>query len=72
MVAAPGPFAVMQPPFVIEEPFAGPKDDGFRDEPVGKPLVVAGIEKTQRKPDAVFIDIDMRRSFPGTARIEMQ
>lgn len=72
MVAAPGPLAAMQPPLVIEEPFAGPRDDGFRDEPVGKPLVVAGIVKTQRKPDAVFIDIDMRGSFPGTARIEMQ
>ncbi len=72
MVATTGPLAVMQPPFVVEEPFAGPRDNGFRDEPVGEPLLVAGIEKTQREPDAVFIDIDMRWSFPGTARIEMQ
>jgi hypothetical protein len=72
MVAAASPDAIVLPALEVEEPFAGPRDDCFRDEPVGKPLVVAGIEKTQRKSDAVFIDIDVRRSFPGTARIEMQ
>ena len=72
MFAAAGPDAIMLPPFEVEEPFAGPRNDDFRDELVGQPLVVAGIKKAQRKPDAVFIDIDMRWSFPGTARIEMQ
>jgi hypothetical protein len=70
VIAAAGPFAGQLPTLVVEEPFAGPREDRFGDEPVGKPFVAAGVVEAERKALAVVIDINMRRRLPCSSGVE--
>jgi hypothetical protein len=70
VVAAAGPFAGELPALVVEEPFAGPRNNRFGDELVGKPFVVAGVIEAEGKALAVVVDVDVRRPLPRHSRIE--
>lgn len=69
MVPAAGPLTAELPTFEVEEPFTGPRDNGFGDELIGRPNGFAGIEKTKRKPFAIIITIDVRRRLSDTSGV---